>query len=80
MTCRVFLIACFALFWPHFALAAEQINDFDVDIEVRKSGDILVTEKIEVTSEGRQIRRGIFRDLPRYYKKKMAPTFLMATM
>lgn len=72
MTCRVFLIACFALFWPHFALAAEQINDFDVDIEVRKSGDILVTEKIEVTSEGRQIRRGIFRDLPRYYKKNGA--------
>ncbi|MEZ5997623.1 MAG: DUF2207 domain-containing protein [Hyphomonas sp.] len=47
--------------------AEEKINRFDVGIEVQADGDILVTETIDVTAEGAQIRRGIFRDLPRYY-------------
>lgn len=54
------------------AHAAEQINDYDVAIEVQKDGDILVTETIDVTSEGNQIRRGIFRDLPRLTEKNGA--------
>ncbi|MGD2132984.1 MAG: DUF2207 domain-containing protein [Maricaulaceae bacterium] len=49
------------------AQAQEQINSFDVTIEAHTDGDVTVTEIINVTSEGRQIRRGIFRDLPRYY-------------
>jgi hypothetical protein len=36
-------------------------------IEVQQDGDIVVTETIDVTVEGVEIRRGIFRDLPRYY-------------
>ena len=49
------------------ATGEEKINRFDVDIIVETNGDIIVTETINVTSEGRSIRRGIFRDLPRYY-------------
>ncbi len=52
---------------PLAAVADEQINLFDVTIEVQTDGDVRITEKIEVTAEGNQIRRGIFRDLPRYY-------------
>ncbi|MHA7871562.1 MAG: DUF2207 domain-containing protein, partial [Hyphococcus sp.] len=51
------------------ALAQERITDFDVSVEVEKDGDIVVTETIAVIAEGRQIRRGVFRDLPRYYLK-----------
>ncbi len=51
------------------ARAEERITDFDVAVEVEKDGDILVTEKIAVVSEGYQIQRGIFRDLPRTYLK-----------
>lgn len=47
--------------------AEEQINLYEVAIEVQTDGDVRVTERIEITAEGRQIRRGIFRDLPRYY-------------
>lgn len=50
------------------ALAREQIDRFDVAIEVQTDGDIVVTENIDVTSEGVEIRRGIFRDLPRYFE------------
>lgn len=51
------------------AFAREQITMFDVHIGVETDGDIVVTEKITVTAEGVQIRRGVFRDLPRYFER-----------
>lgn len=50
------------------AWAQERITNYDVKIEVEKSGGLMVTETINVISEGREIRRGIFREMPRYYK------------
>ena len=68
MLLRVLLLV--ALFFaPVAASEQERITDFDVTIEVQKDGDILVTETIGVISQGYQIRRGIFRDLPRTYVK-----------
>ena len=62
------VFACLAAACLALAAAAEEvINRFDVGIEVETDGDILVTETITVTAEGNQIRRGIFRDLPRYF-------------
>ncbi|MEP1142494.1 MAG: DUF2207 domain-containing protein [Henriciella sp.] len=55
------------------ASAQEDIRKFDVDIEVEKDGDILVTETIAVKVEGRNIRRGIFRELPAYYADEDGP-------
>lgn len=54
------------------ARAEEKIKAYDVAIDVERSGDIHVSETITVISEGREIRRGIFRDLPRYYEKNGA--------
>jgi len=64
---RVALAAFLLLAFAAPALAVEQINRFDVVVQVERNGDIVVTETLDVTSEGNQIRRGIFRDLPRYY-------------
>lgn len=50
------------------AAAEEVINRFDVDIDVQQNGDIIVTEAINITAEGDQIQRGIFRELPRYFE------------
>ena len=50
------------------ASAEEKINRFEVDIEVETDADIIVTETITVTAEHQAINRGIFRDLPRYYR------------
>ena len=47
--------------------AEEAINDYRVDINVETDGDIIVTETLNVMVEGYAIKRGIFRDLPRYY-------------
>lgn len=62
------VMACIAVLTLSFSAAAyERIDSFDIDVLVLTDGDFIVTETIKVTSEGRQIRRGIFRDLPRYF-------------
>lgn len=63
------LVILLLMIAPLAARAEERITDFDVAIEVETDGDILVTEKISVIAEGYTIRRGIFRDLPRYFLK-----------
>jgi len=60
------LLLCAALLWAIGACAQERILNYDVTIEIQKNADLIVTENITVNSEGRNIRRGIFRDLPRY--------------
>ena len=67
MKCAVLLlIACV----PLVAIADERILDYHSDIVVQKNGWIEVTEIIRVRAEGRQIRRGIYRDYPTSYKDK----------
>ena len=56
----------FALCFVMGASAEEKITRYDVRIDVQQDADFIVTESISVISEGRQIRRGIFRDLPRF--------------
>lgn len=48
--------------------AVEEILQYDVKIDLSKNGDMLVRETITVNAEGREIRRGIYRDLPRYFE------------
>jgi uncharacterized membrane protein YgcG len=48
--------------------ADERILSFDSDITVQADGAFLVTETIRVRAEGRQIRRGIFRDFPTVFE------------
>ena len=70
MTARLLLVFCTVFWFGLTAVADEVINRFDVGIEVERDGDIVVTETINVTVEGREIRRGIFRDLPRYFESQ----------
>ncbi|TNE29314.1 MAG: DUF2207 domain-containing protein [Alphaproteobacteria bacterium] len=48
--------------------AQERIHDFHSDIWVHPDSSITVTETITVTALGQQIRRGIYRDLPRGFR------------
>ncbi|NVJ97773.1 MAG: DUF2207 domain-containing protein, partial [Alphaproteobacteria bacterium] len=48
--------------------AAEEIERYDSDITVRADGVVEIVETITVRAEGRDIRRGIFRDFPTDYK------------
>ncbi|MCH2063969.1 MAG: DUF2207 domain-containing protein [Roseibacillus sp.] len=55
------------------SLADERILSFHSEIVVERSGDLLVTETIEVRVEGERIKRGIFRDLPTKRRGKVEP-------
>jgi hypothetical protein len=49
----------------------ERILDYSADIRIEPDGAVEVTETIEVQSEGRQIRRGIYRDFPTRYRDRL---------
>ncbi|QKK02243.1 MAG: DUF2207 domain-containing protein [Pseudomonadota bacterium] len=60
------LLLAFCLL-PMLAAADERIVEFAADITIDASGEMVVTEHITVVAEGRQIRRGIYRDFPTRY-------------
>lgn len=51
--------------------AAERILDFHSDISIASDGALTVTETITVRAEGRDIRRGIYREFPTLYRDLM---------
>ena len=52
--------------------AQERILLFVSDVVIERSGDLLVTETIRVQAEGKDIRRGILRDLPGSFFRETA--------
>ncbi|MBW0145177.1 DUF2207 domain-containing protein [Sphingomicrobium clamense] len=79
------LIAFLTLFASP-AAAQERIQSFHSNLDIEEDGTLTVTETIRVMVEGRQIRRGIFRDLPTRYElpnggnAKVGFTFLDASL
>ncbi|GAB4347179.1 MAG: DUF2207 domain-containing protein [Gammaproteobacteria bacterium] len=60
----------FLLFLAFPAAAVEEILSFHSDIQVNPDGSMVVTETIRVRAEGREIKRGIYRDFPTDYKDR----------
>ncbi|NEZ05179.1 DUF2207 domain-containing protein [Wenzhouxiangella sp. XN201] len=58
------------LLLPVMAVAEERIVEFASEIEVKPSGELVVVENITVVAEGRDIRRGIYRDFPTRYEDR----------
>jgi len=50
--------------------AAERVLDFQSSVSVQQNGELIVTERIMVQAEGREIRRGILRDFPTEYRDR----------
>lgn len=64
----VLLFSLLFVFKLSVASAAEAILQFQADIVVNTDASLTVTETITVRAEGRQIRRGIYRDFPTRYQ------------
>jgi uncharacterized membrane protein YgcG len=64
------LLACLACLLPMTLTADERILDYQSDIRVEPGGELTVTERIRVRAEGRDIRRGIYRDFPTDYRDR----------
>lgn len=64
------------LLWLALTMAAmtapadERILDYDVDVQIHADARVTVTEAITVRAEGRDIRRGIYRDFPTRYRDR----------
>lgn len=58
------LALCCLLACPDFARAEERILNYDVLAEVNKDGSVRITEAISFVVEGRELKRGFYRDLP----------------
>ena len=63
---RTFLVLL--LLAPAPIMAVERIVSFHADIHVQADGGMNVIETITVRAEGRNIKRGIYRDLPTDYR------------
>ena len=65
----IFLLAALTLLAGP-AAAAERILDFRSQVLINGDSTVQVTETITVRSEGKQIKRGIYRDFPTDYKDR----------
>jgi hypothetical protein len=59
---------------PSLSGASERILDFNSQIRVDPDGSMTVEEMIRVICEGKQIKRGIFREFPTKYKDRYGNT------
>lgn len=69
---RRFLLTCLLLtcLLPLSLAADERILEYHSLIQVQPGGELAVTETILVRAEGRDIRRGIYRDFPTRYRDR----------
>lgn len=58
--------------------ASERILVYHSDIVIAGDGSMSVTERIRVRAEGRQIRRGIYRDFPTDYRDRFGNRYRVA--
>ena len=69
-----FLVAAMLAFLmvslPASAQSDERIKDYHTEIVVNPDGTVDITEVIAVTVLGRQIQRGIYRDIPQLYERR----------
>lgn len=68
--CALALLGWLGLVMLPAVHAQERIVSFHSDIELAHDGSLLVTETILVRAEGRNIRRGIYRDFPTRYRDR----------
>ncbi len=62
------LVAALLALLAGLAAADERIQRYDAEITVQADGSLFVAETIDVQAEGREIRRGIYRDFPTVYR------------
>jgi len=67
----LFALIAFGLLAPVTVTADERITRFASDITINQDASLSVIETIEVRAEGRNIRRGIYRDFPTTYKDRL---------
>jgi len=66
---KIILVILFSLLCVSLSIAEERILRFHSDITVREDTSLTVKETIQVVSEGKEIKHGIYRDFPTRYRR-----------
>jgi len=66
------------LILPTMSRADERILEYQSNVMVHPGGELTVTEVIKVRAEGREIRRGIYRDFPTRYRDRLGNRYRVA--
>lgn len=69
MYIRFLILFLFLFIFLSTANALEKILSLNVDIYIKRDSSLKIVEKIKVNSEGRKIKRGIYRDFPTKYRR-----------
>jgi uncharacterized membrane protein YgcG len=69
------ILIVFCLFQATSSLADERILQYDSHVTIHPGGELTVIENIRVRAEGKNIRRGIYRDFPTRYKDRYGNHF-----
>jgi len=64
-----------SLLIPVVSVADERILQYHSDVMIHSNGELTVTETIRVRAEGREIKRGIYREFPTRYKDRLGNHF-----
>ena len=73
---KLLILAVLLFAFSAAARAEERITSFDVILQVRTDGSLIVTENISIVSEHNQIKRGIYRDIPQNRQRPVKPISL----
>jgi uncharacterized membrane protein YgcG len=57
----------FLMMFSALAGANERITHYQTDITIERNGDLMISETITANVEGKEIKRGIYRDIPTQY-------------
>jgi uncharacterized membrane protein YgcG len=66
----LYLLLLTSLLLPGLSCADERILHYQSNVMIHPDGELTVNENIRVRAEGREIRRGIYRDFPTRYKDR----------
>ena len=69
------LLISFCLLSSSLLIADERILNYHSDVQVHTDGSLTVTETIRVRAEGRNIKRGIYRDFPTSYEDRLGNNY-----
>jgi uncharacterized membrane protein YgcG len=70
LLCHMILLTVGLALLPVTATAEERILEYNSDIHVHQDGQLTITERIRVQAEGKDIKRGIYRDFPTRYRDR----------
>ena len=74
----VFILSFFCFSTAKAEVQKEEILSYHIYAELNQDSSLLVNETIKVRAQGKDIKRGIYRDLPTRYEGEKTPVSILS--